>query len=202
VWISDRLWASFIDLHHPFDCPEPWASLHPAGVVDLPPERKSDLDRQPWWHPAVLEGEPKLDDPILKRFTKSGTQVLAQTDERLREMTANYLGMISLIDHRVDRLVAALAERHSSMEDVRGLGTCLLGECTKRPSFELRRICRVIRQPGRETARGCTSGRGNHAVLQASQPHPPPRESVAVMGVFSRIRHCHPSLRRKHRLRN
>lgn len=124
-WIGDRsvefirrrdpahpflLWASFGDPHHPFDCPEPWASLHDPGSVDLPAHGEPDLDRRPWWHRASLEGEPKLDDPVLKRFRKSGTRALRQTEAQLREMTANYYGMISLIDHNVGRILAALAE--------------------------------------------------------------------------------------------
>lgn len=125
TWVGDRsvefirnrnpktpflLWASFGDPHHPFDCPEPWASLHDAAEVELPTHRELDLERRPWWHRAALEGDPKLDDPVLKRFRKSGTRVLFQTDEQLREMTANYYGMISLIDHNVGRLLAALAD--------------------------------------------------------------------------------------------
>ena len=125
TWVADRsvefvrnrdrrkpfmLWTSFGDPHHPFDCPEPWASLHDAGEVDLPEHRTPDFHRRPWWHRAALEGDPKLDDPVLKNFRKSGTRVLSQTDQQLREMTANYFGMISLIDHNVGRLLASLAE--------------------------------------------------------------------------------------------
>ena len=104
------LWASFGDPHHPFDCPEPWASLHDPNTVDLPDHRTPDLHLRPWWHRAVLEGDPKLDDPVLKNFRKTGTRVHSQTDAQLREMTANYFGMISLIDHNVGRLLASLAE--------------------------------------------------------------------------------------------
>lgn len=125
TWIGDRsveflrnrnrtrpflLWASFGDPHHPFDCPEPWASLHNVAEVELPLHGELDLERRPWWHRAALEGDPKLDDPVLKRFRKSGTRVLSQTDAQLREMTANYYGMISLVDHNVGRLLAALAD--------------------------------------------------------------------------------------------
>lgn len=124
-WIGDRsvefiksrdkdkpfmLWTSFGDPHHPFDCPEPWASLHDPKTVDLPEHRERDLERRPWWHKAALEGEPKLDDPVLKRFRKSGSRVLEQSDEQLRDMTANYYGMISLIDHNLGRILAALYE--------------------------------------------------------------------------------------------
>ena len=125
TWIGDRsveflrnrdrdrpflLWASFGDPHHPFDCPEPWASLHDPLAVDLPDHREPDLDSRPWWHRAVLEGDPKIDDPVLKRFRKSGTRVLNQSEEQLREMTANYYGMIALIDHNIGRVLAALSE--------------------------------------------------------------------------------------------
>ena len=125
TWIGDRateflrnrdrarpflLWISFGDPHHPFDCPEPWVSLHDPLKVDLPKHRELDLDRRPWWHRASLEGDPKLDDPILKRFRKSGTRVLNQTETQLREMTANYYGMISLIDHNFGRVHSVLAE--------------------------------------------------------------------------------------------
>lgn len=124
-WIGDRsidfiksrkkdksfmLWTSFGDPHHPFDCPEPWASLHDPEKIDLPQHRELDLEQRPWWHKAALEGEPKLDDPVLKRFRKSGTRVLDQSEEQLRDMTANYYGMISLIDHNVGRILAALEE--------------------------------------------------------------------------------------------
>ena len=124
-WIGDRsidfiknrdkdrpfmLWASFGDPHHPFDCPEPWASLHDPATVELPEHFELDLEKRPWWHKAALEGEPKLNDPVLKNFRKSGTRVLNQTEEQLRDMTANYYGMISLIDHNLGRILVTLEE--------------------------------------------------------------------------------------------
>ena len=104
------LWTSFGDPHHPFDCPEPWASLHDPATVELPTHFELDLEKRPWWHKAALEGEPKLNDPILKNFRKSGTRVLKQTEEQLRDMTANYYGMISLIDYNLGRILVTLEE--------------------------------------------------------------------------------------------
>lgn len=104
------LWLSLPDPHHPFDCPEPWSRLHDRDEVDLPAHRTKDLDRRPWWHRASLEGEPQLDDPLFKKFRKQGTRIPDQSDEQLRDMTANYYGMISLIDHNVGRVMAALAD--------------------------------------------------------------------------------------------
>ena len=122
-WVGDRtvdflakrdkskpfvLWASFPDPHHPFDCPEPWSRLHHPDEVDISPTHAKDLDSRPWWHRASLEGEPAMDDPELVRFRKHGSRAPDQTTEQLREMTANYYGMISLIDHNVGRILDAL----------------------------------------------------------------------------------------------
>lgn len=74
TWVTDRtntflsdhkvddepfcLWASFPDPHHPFDCPEPWASVHKPNDIDISRSHKLDLDNRPWWHRAALENEP------------------------------------------------------------------------------------------------------------------------------------------------
>ena len=123
TWVADRtlaylaerdeakpfcLWASFPDPHHPFDCPEPWSLLHHPDEVDLPTHGEKDLDRRPWWHKAALESEPDLADPILRNFRAKGSRAPDQTEAQLREMTANYFGMISLIDHNVGRILAGL----------------------------------------------------------------------------------------------
>ncbi len=102
------MWVSFPDPHHPFDCPEPWSTLHHPDEVDLPVEGEKDLDNRPWWHRASLEREPELADPIMKRFRAAGSRAPDQTEAQLREMTANYFGMISLIDHNVGRILGAL----------------------------------------------------------------------------------------------
>lgn len=101
-------WVSFPDPHHPFDCPEPWSRLHDPKDVDLPKHGEKDLDGRPWWHRASLESEPELADPIMKKFRAQGSRAPDQTEEQLREMTANYYGMISLIDHNVGRILSAL----------------------------------------------------------------------------------------------
>ncbi len=68
TWIGDRTieflrankdkpfcaWASFLDPHHPFDCPEPWSRLHHPDEVDLP-EHRIDGSRAP---PVVAPREP------------------------------------------------------------------------------------------------------------------------------------------------
>ena len=102
-------WVSFPDPHHAFDCPEPWSRLYDPASLKLPENRKKDLERRPWWHKATLEGVPQLDDPEMRKFRAEGSRVPDQTDLQLAHMTANYYGMISLIDHNVGRILEALA---------------------------------------------------------------------------------------------
>ncbi|MGQ0524383.1 MAG: sulfatase-like hydrolase/transferase [Betaproteobacteria bacterium] len=126
TWIGDRAaqwlaqrqkdrpfcaWVSFPDPHHPFDCPEPWSLMYDPKDVPLPVNRKKDLERRPWWHKASLENQPQLADPTMLKFRAEGSRMPDQSDAQLAEMTANYYGMISLIDHNVGRILAALDER-------------------------------------------------------------------------------------------
>lgn len=121
TWIGDRTidyittnqdqpfcaWASFPDPHHPFDAPEPWSRLHHPDEVDLPEHRTLDLERRPWWHRQSLEGKPQIVSHLAKIRTEY-SRIPAQSDQQLRELIANYYGMISLIDHNVGRILLAL----------------------------------------------------------------------------------------------
>lgn len=115
-WLSERrseqqpfcAWVSFPDPHHPFDCPAPWSLMYDPKDMRLPQHRTADVERRPWWHKASLEGAPMLSDPALFRFRTERSRMPHQSDAQLAEMTANYYGMISLIDHNVGRILDAL----------------------------------------------------------------------------------------------
>ena len=121
TWIGDRtiaylrrrhdrpfcVWASFPDPHHPFDAPAPWSYLHHPDEVDLPEQRTLDLDRRPWWHQASLTGTPQI-DPELRKIRERYSRIPTQNDRQLRELIANYYGMIALIDHNVGRILIEL----------------------------------------------------------------------------------------------
>ncbi len=124
TWIGDRtidylrnhrdrpfcLWASFPDPHHPFDAPEPWSRLHHPDEVDLPQHRTLDLERRPWWHKASLEGKPKMEHEGLRKFREKSSRTPHQSEQQLRELIANYYGMISLIDFQLGRIRLALRD--------------------------------------------------------------------------------------------
>lgn len=101
-------WVSFPDPHHPFDAPAPWSRLHAPEDVDLPQQRARDLERRPWWHRAALEGTPRTRTAEMRRIREEYSRMPPQTDDQLRELIANYYGMIALIDHSVGRILDAL----------------------------------------------------------------------------------------------
>jgi arylsulfatase A-like enzyme len=103
------VWASFPDPHHPFDAPEPWGRLHDPEEVELPQNRIRDFDRRPWWHRASLENEPQL-PAHLKKLREEFSRIPQLSDAQLRQLIANYYGMISLIDHNVGRILTALRD--------------------------------------------------------------------------------------------
>jgi arylsulfatase A-like enzyme len=84
--------------------------MYSLDEVDIAQHHKLDLDRRPWWHRASLEGEPQMSDGRLANHRKKVSRVGHQTDRQLRHMTANYYGMISMIDHNVGRILAHLEE--------------------------------------------------------------------------------------------
>lgn len=100
-------WVSFADPHHPFDAPAPWCWLHHPQDVDLPSHRTRDLERRPWWHRAALENTPG-GTPESRKVREEYSRIAPQTDAQLRELIANYYGMISLVDHNLGRMLAAL----------------------------------------------------------------------------------------------
>lgn len=102
-------WISFADPHHPFDAPVPWSLLHSPEDVDLPRYRRRDLERRPWWHRAALENTPG-GTPQTRKIREEYSRIGEQDDQQLREIIANYYGMIALIDHQLGRIRQALVD--------------------------------------------------------------------------------------------
>jgi len=102
-------WASFPDPHHPFDCPAPWNAMYDPQDVDLPEHRTRDLEVRPWWHQKLYGDEGNIDpNEYTDKRLGGAARMNMQTDEQLRHMTANYYGMMSLLDHHVGRIVGTL----------------------------------------------------------------------------------------------
>jgi arylsulfatase A-like enzyme len=126
-WIGDRAvnfleqrdrskpfcaWVSFPDPHQPFDCPAPWSKLYDPKDMPIPQTHGEDpASMRPWWYKATLEGVPALADPEFRHLRAKVSRMPQQNDRQLAHMTANYYGMISLIDHNVGRILNCLREQ-------------------------------------------------------------------------------------------
>ena len=81
--------------------------MHRPDEVDLPAHRRRDLDKRPWWHRAALENTPG-GTPESRKVREEYSRMPEQSDAQLRDIIANYYGMISLVDHQVGRILSAL----------------------------------------------------------------------------------------------
>ena len=131
-WIADRVieairkkdtkpffyWCSFVDPHHPFDAPEPYASMYDPSSVPLPVRGENEMEDKPPHFGEMVRGlSPGNEKYDLRTVTDRGWQALR----------ANYYGMVSLIDHNVGRILDALREA-GSFEDTLILFTSDHGE--------------------------------------------------------------------------
>jgi arylsulfatase len=108
--------VSFVDPHHPFAPPEPYASMYAPDEVPLPRFTPGELDDKP---PHFLAGHLGEVDPVLGLAAGSGAQRdlpvgrvdLRTVKEQLwGRLIAHYYGMITLIDDQVGRLLRTLSD--------------------------------------------------------------------------------------------
>lgn len=125
-WVADRaierlgaesgkaepfaMWISFPDPHYSFDCPVPWSLIHRPEEVEISPTHKRTFDGRPWYHQASLESKPKIQNPEELKWRSEGSRTPPLQDSQLRKMTANYFGMIALVDHNVGRILSRLQD--------------------------------------------------------------------------------------------
>lgn len=94
------LWCSFPDPHHPYSPPRPYCDEYdPATIQFSPARREGEHDDLPAYVRACYEG----------RAVVGWRYDLRQvTDAHLREILALTYGMVSMVDHQVGRVLAAL----------------------------------------------------------------------------------------------
>lgn len=109
TWVGDRaidelsrwdesggnvLMVGFVKPHHPFDAPEPWASLY----------NPDQIDPLPGWSAECLPHDLAYRDS--RHFDPA-----TMTESAVRAATALYFAMISQIDHHIGRMVDVLIDR-------------------------------------------------------------------------------------------
>lgn len=95
------LWLSYPDPHPPFMVPEPYASRY--------------RDRLDW--PVVVDAESD-GKPLRQRLARTLMERGGITTDRVRRLREIYAGMVTLIDHQLDRLVTALIARGAAENTV------------------------------------------------------------------------------------
>lgn len=84
--------------------------MYDPNQIDIPKHHDLDLSRRPWWHEASLTRTPKTTDEFRTVREKLSRQ-RRLTERQIRDITANYFGMISLVDHNVGRIMQALTDK-------------------------------------------------------------------------------------------
>jgi len=96
-------WCSFPDPHHPYAVPRPWCDMYdPKALAFSPARREGELDDLPPYVRQCYEGNQPVGG--------CGGDLRRITDEHYREIHAHTYGMISMVDHNIGRVVAAIEE--------------------------------------------------------------------------------------------
>lgn len=96
------LWLSYVDPHHPFNPPEPWASMYDPADMPLPAFREGEHDKRP---DAIRD--KAFAGPLGGWYWNCSTL----PDRHWQEVKAKYYGMISMIDDQIGRVVQDLKDR-------------------------------------------------------------------------------------------
>ncbi|MFW6304014.1 MAG: sulfatase-like hydrolase/transferase [Candidatus Sumerlaeota bacterium] len=108
------IWSSFQDPHNPCVTPEPWASMY--RPEDMPDYylREGELDDKPEFYRALQEcrptGDPDIDMDETGKNWYCVRGIEEMTEEKVKELTAVYFGMISLMDHHIGRILNRLED--------------------------------------------------------------------------------------------
>ena len=116
-WIADRTidliresdpekpffaFCSFVDPHHPFDPPEPYASMYDPDKLEPPPYTEGELEDKP---PHFMTAR------TARGFSNEKYDYRRLTPHDWGRVKAAYYGMITLIDDNIGRILQALEEK-------------------------------------------------------------------------------------------
>ena len=117
AWIADRMidliresdgetpffaLCSFVDPHHPFDPPAPWSEMYDPDVLAAPLYEEGELEDKPPHFRMHRTG---------RGFGNEKYDFRRLTPHEWGQVKAAYYGMISLVDHNIGRVLAALKEQ-------------------------------------------------------------------------------------------
>lgn len=96
------VYSSFVDPHHPFDPPEPYASMYDPGQLAGPVRMEGELDDKPPHFRKARTGHG---------FSNEKYDYRKLSDHDWGCVKAAYYGMISLVDYNIGRILAAIEKK-------------------------------------------------------------------------------------------
>ena len=107
-------WGAW-DLHIYYVVPEPWSYMDAPADLPLFSGREGEMEDKPPLYQSLLAGE-RYGDPQLEGVSADVALRPRMDEGKRREMMAAYMGMLSLMDHHVGRIIEHL-EKAGLMED-------------------------------------------------------------------------------------
>lgn len=121
-WIADRMidliedakpehpffaYCSFVDPHHPFDPPKPYADMYDPDKLEKPVRNEGELQDKP---PHFIKAQ------TARGFSNEKYDYRTLSDHEWGQVKAAYYGMITLIDDNIGRIMNVL-EKKEILED-------------------------------------------------------------------------------------
>ena len=86
--------------------------MYDPDKVDLPEHRSLNLENKPWWHKKLYGEYEKIgfDQYTNPEGSQKVSRIQQPTESELRQITANYYGMIAFLDDGVGRVMSAIQD--------------------------------------------------------------------------------------------
>ena len=86
--------------------------MYDPDNVDLPEHRSLNLENKPWWHKKLYGEYEKIefDQYTNPEGGQKVSRIQQPTESELRQITANYYGMIAFLDDGVGRVMSAIQD--------------------------------------------------------------------------------------------
>ena len=99
-------WSSFQDPHNPYVVPSPWDKLYDPDALPGLSNAVENGEGKPPFYETLQAGKFYGDDPDLQKNNIGDCKTRSELSEKdIREIHAAYLGMVSLMDHHIGKII-------------------------------------------------------------------------------------------------
>ncbi len=102
------LWASFFDPHPPYLVPEPWDTMYDPDKLMIPKGKQGEHEDKPPHFQMTQEKAPDFSTYMESGYGIHGYHSHQVSEERHKQLTATYYGMISMMDKYIGKILDQL----------------------------------------------------------------------------------------------